>query len=229
MKLIGFLGAYDKTNLIVYVAKMLTLINKKVLIVDTTIEQRARYIIPTLSSELAYVTNFEGIDIAVGFESYVRIAQYMGTQQLNYDYILVDADSSKDFEEFKLDRATKNYFVTSFSLYSIRRGIETIKNINSPVELTKVIFSRDIQNEDNVYLEYLTSSYQINWSDSKIYFPTDSGDETAIIENEKAARIRFKNLSQQYRDGLIWIAEELIDPEEISIFEKALKNYERGE
>lgn len=36
MKTIGFIGAYDKMDFILYVAKVLTTLNKKVLVVDST-------------------------------------------------------------------------------------------------------------------------------------------------------------------------------------------------
>lgn len=37
MKKIGFIGAYDKADLIIYIAKILTTLGKKVLVIDTTI------------------------------------------------------------------------------------------------------------------------------------------------------------------------------------------------
>ena len=43
MKTIGFIGAYDKTDLILYTAKILTDSGKKILVIDSTINQRARY------------------------------------------------------------------------------------------------------------------------------------------------------------------------------------------
>ncbi len=36
MKKVGFIGAYDKTDLIVYIAKALTTLGKKVLVIDST-------------------------------------------------------------------------------------------------------------------------------------------------------------------------------------------------
>ena len=36
MKTIGFIGAYDKTDLIIYIARILTAMNKRVLVIDTT-------------------------------------------------------------------------------------------------------------------------------------------------------------------------------------------------
>ena len=49
MKKVGFIGAYDKTDLIIYVAKILTALNKSVLIVDATTTQKSRYVVPAIN------------------------------------------------------------------------------------------------------------------------------------------------------------------------------------
>ena len=48
MKTIGFIGAYDKTDLIIYIARILTAMNKRVLVIDTTFLQKAKYIVPAI-------------------------------------------------------------------------------------------------------------------------------------------------------------------------------------
>ena len=45
MKKIAFIGSYDKTDFLLYVAKILTRMGKKVLIVDATITQKAKYVV----------------------------------------------------------------------------------------------------------------------------------------------------------------------------------------
>ena len=65
MKKIGFIGAYDKTDLIIYIAKILTAFDKRVLLIDATDNQKARYIIPAISPAPTYITSFEEIDVAV--------------------------------------------------------------------------------------------------------------------------------------------------------------------
>ena len=40
MKKIAFIGAYDKTDFLLYVAKIMTVLGKKVLIIDSTIMQK---------------------------------------------------------------------------------------------------------------------------------------------------------------------------------------------
>lgn len=227
MKIVGFLGAYDKTDLIIYVAKMLSITNKKVLVIDGTTEGKSRYIVPTINPTVSYVTNFYEIDVAIGFNNYTNIAEYLGKKQLDYDFILVDIDNYEAFENFKMKQAYKNYFVTSFSLYSIKKGLSILEQLQEPIKLSKILFSTDISNEENEYLNYLSLGYKVKWDEYRVYFPLEAGDQTAIIENEKLSRIKFKNLSSQYRESLQYITEELLGSEEINDFVKALRNFDK--
>ena len=65
MEKVGFIGAFDKTDMIVQLAKIMTSIKKKVLVIDSTINQKAKYIIPVINPTTSYVTEFEGFDVAV--------------------------------------------------------------------------------------------------------------------------------------------------------------------
>ena len=70
---------------------------KKVLIIDTTILQKAKYIVPVISPAKAYVTSYEDIDIAVGLYNYSSIKSYLGLPEhavLTYDYIFIDCPPS---------------------------------------------------------------------------------------------------------------------------------------
>ena len=117
MKKVGFIGAYDKIDLIIYVAKILTTLNKKVLVIDATTIQKARYVVPAINPTITYVTEYEGIDIAVGFQNIQDIKRYLGIsekQELEYDIVLIDTDNIESFKSFKLEESFKNYFVSSF-------------------------------------------------------------------------------------------------------------------
>ena len=96
MRKIGFIGAYDKTDLLLCVAKMLTLLNNKVLIIDSTINQKAKYIVPAINPSTSYITNFENIDVAVGLYSFIDIINYLGVmdfESTGYTYVLIDIDN----------------------------------------------------------------------------------------------------------------------------------------
>lgn len=228
MKKVGFIGGYNKTDMILYVAKMLTIAGKNVLVVDATKEQFAKYIVPTINPTFSYVTNYENIDIAIGFNNLKDIKDYLA-EELNYDYILIDIDNFESFENYDMENCFKNYFVTSFNLYSIKKGLEILINLAQPVELTKVIFSKEILDEENEYLNFLSLGYKVNWNDYRVYFPLEMGDESAIIDNQRLSKIKFKNLTTQYKESLMYIAEELIGERDASDFIKALKNFEKGE
>ena len=49
MKKIGFMGAYDKANFMIYTAKVLRLLDYKVLVVDASSVQKIKYIIPAIN------------------------------------------------------------------------------------------------------------------------------------------------------------------------------------
>ena len=72
---IGFVGAYDKTDIILYIAKIISLIGKKVLVIDSTINQKAKYVVPVINPTKSYITEFEGMDIAVGFNNLQQIQE----------------------------------------------------------------------------------------------------------------------------------------------------------
>ncbi len=231
MKKIGFIGAYDKTDLIIYVAKILTVLKKKILVIDATINQKARYVVPAISPAMKYITDFEGIDIAVGFSDMDDIKRYLGLlegQELEYDIILVDSDNIETFQNFELQESTKNYFVTSFDNYSLKKGLEILNGIQEVISLTKILFSKEMLKEEDDYLNFLALGYKVIWNEYRIYFPIENGDLSVIYENQRVAKIKFKKLSVQYKDGLAYITEEILGDVSESNIRKAIKIIEKG-
>lgn len=231
MKKIGFIGAYDKTDLIVYLAKILTVLKHKVLVVDATINQKARYIVPAINPTTCYVTDFEDIDIAVGFSNIEDIKRYLGLadeQEMEYDIILVDTDNTQGFQNFELETAEKSYFVTSFDNYSLKKGLEVLVGTPKVVNLTKILFSKEMLKEEDDYLNFLSLGYKVIWNEYRIYFPIENGDLSVIYENQRVAKIKFKKLSIQYKDGLAYLTEEILGDVSESNIRKAIKYIEKG-
>lgn len=230
MKNICFIGAFDKLDLILYVAKIMKTLGKKVLVVDATMLQKSKYIVPTINPTKSYITRFEDIDIAVGFENYEEIERYIGyteEQKMKYDYALVDIDEAGIFENFNNEYTIKNYFVTSFELYSIRKGLETISQIKKPIKITKLTFSREISEQDDYYLDYLALGYKIIWEDNKINFPYNTEDVENMIENQKNSKIKTKGLSQQYKDCLEYLIIDIIPDINVNNLKRVMKIIEK--
>ena len=231
MRKIGFIGAYDKTDLILYLARILSASGKKILFIDSTITQKAKYVVPEISPVKSYVTNFENIDVAVGFEDYFGIKEYLGMPPhayLGYDYAFLDIDDAQKLENFQIDPNDVNYFVTSFDLYSLKRGLEVLSNLKDKLKLTKVLFTREALQEEDDYLNFLSMGYKIEWSDDIVYFPLEVGDQSVTIENQRASRIKYKKLSLQYRDNLLYMLEQIVGDKEYSTVKKVYKQLERG-
>lgn len=228
---IGFIGAYDKTDFIVQIAKLITSVGKKVLVIDSTIMQKAKYIIPVINPTKTYITEFEEIDVAVGFKKFEQIYEYLGTEvdiDQDYDYVLIDIDDSNCFDDFNMRSARINYFVTSFDLYSLKRGLEILSGLQEPQRMKKIIFSNRMSKEEDEYLNFLSSNYKIQWNEEKIYFPLEQGDQTAIIDNQRAAKVKFKNLTQNYRENLLYMTEQILGNNSINTLRKNMRNIDKG-
>ena len=173
MKKIGFIGAYDKTDIILSVAKVLTIARKKVLVIDNTITQKCKYVVPVINPTKTYVTTYENIDIAVGFKNLDELKQYLGLEEnekLEYDYVIVDTDSFEGVSGFGLQGADKVYFVTSFDTYSLKKGIEILTQLGVPTRITRIFYSKDLLIEEEDYFNYLALGIKAIWEDEKLYF-----------------------------------------------------------
>ena len=231
MRKIGFIGAYDKTDLILYLARILSASGKKILFIDSTITQKAKYVVPEISPVKSYVTNFENIDVAVGFEDYFGIKEYLGMPahaDMGYDYAFIDIDDAQKLDSFQIDPEDVNYFITSFDLYSLKKGIEILASTNKELKLTKVYFAREVHKEDDEYLNFLAKDYNIEWNEEKIYFPFEMGDQTTIAENQRVSKIKLKKLTQSYKEGLMYIIEQIMEDNEIGNLRKVFRQLERG-
>ena len=231
MRKIGFIGCYDKTDLILYVAKILVAAGERVLMVDTTVGQKAKYVVPVIKTTPSYVTEFEGIDVAVGFQDFNAIKRYLGTPEmaeLGYDIALIDVDNSDAIENFDILQAEKNYFVTAFDAYSLKKGLEILGALTQMIRLTKVLYSRNMTKAENEYLDYLASEYKVEWEEDGVYFPFEVGDQSVIAENQRVSKIKFKKLSIQYKEALIYIADQLLEQYKYSEIKKLFKRIERG-
>lgn len=224
MEKIGFIGAYDKIDMIVNVAKVLTLCGKKVIVVDSTILQKARYIIPTMTPTASYITDYNDIDFAIGYKNIEQIKQYMHIEgELPYDVMLIDIDNPYNIEGFGLETVNKNYFVTGFDPFSVKRGMQITSLVKVPINLSLIIFSQEMTGEEKKYIEYLSLGHKVVWDNNEIYFPTENGDATVIAENQRSARINFRKISTEYKYALLALTKRLVSDVDEKQIKKAIR------
>ena len=231
MRKIGFIGGYDKTDFVMYLAKILVEMGQKVLLVDASITQKAKYIVPVIKPSKSYVTEFEGIDIAVGFENFDNIKEYLGIPkmaELSYDIALIDLDTAEAVKNYQIETFEQYYFVTSFDMYSIKKGLEAISGLTKPIIAYKVLFTKKALKEEDEYLNFLALGTKIQWQPEVILFPFEVGDQTIIYNNQRVSKIKLKKLSNQFKESLVFMTTKIMSNVGEGIIRNAFRKVERG-
>lgn len=210
MKKIVFIGGYDKSDTIIYTAKILSLMEKKILVVDTTLMQKMKYIVPTMTPTLKYVTTYDQIDIAIGFKQMQDLQEYLGSSSFDeYDYIIFDIDNPDCYNSFKIQPTDEHCLLTTFDVYSVSKGLEVLRAISQPTSIVKAIITCNTKSEESEYLDFVTFNLKIKWKDSTIYFPFDTEDLYEIYQNQRFSKVKFTGLSMEYMDSLSYLIESL--------------------
>lgn len=234
MKKVGFIGATDKTDLIVYIARTLELIGKNVLVVDTTIMQKTRYVVPSISPTRAYITDFDNVDYAIGFDSEQDLTRYLGMKdgekldKTNYDYVLIDIDQEEMIDKFEIDETGKNFYVTSFDIYSIKRGIDLLNSLSSNLKLSKILMNYNMKKEDEEYLNYLTMDTRVTWNDFTIYVPLVDDNQKQIEDNQRVYKARIKRLIPEYQESIIYTVQNIVEDISTNKIKKIIKEKENN-
>lgn len=159
-----------------------------------------------------YITTFDGIDIAIGFENIQSIKDYMSvTKELDYDYMLVDLDNPVNYINFDFTASDLHFFITSFDVYSVQRGVSVLRAMRQPTDVMKVIFTKNPESEEKEYLDFITLNYKVKWKDEVVYFPFETDDLYAIFENQRFSKVKFSNLSYDYIEALSYFLENMTD------------------
>ena len=236
MEKIGFIGAYDKANFLIYLSRLLTILGHKVLVIDTSDVQKIKYIVPALHPTKSYITSFEDVDFAVGFDSLSDVEKYLGlVYDTNdddiksenkdlYDYILIDIDSSEMLEKFEIQKLEKNYFLTAFDMYSLKKGINIFRNLVEPMTLTRILFSYQASKVDEDYLNFISMTYKINWKDYNMYFRILGEDNKVFEDNQRIEKIRFRRLSPDFKNTLSYVVQDINKSESMMKIKKAMKD-----
>lgn len=240
MKSVGFVGKMDKTELVQYVAKVLSTLGQKTILIDATSAQKTRYtvdVINGLNAQNQYVVEHDGVDIAVGFNNVLELKKYLlakGEDFTEYECVLIDTDSDEMSEEYDLKNANNLFFVTSFDKMHIAKGIDVLRyicatkrkeNPEAQVDLTKVLYYSNINTADMNYVENLADNLPLNWKGT-INIAYDTGDLSVNIQNQYSSKINFRYLTAEAKNGIIDIV-NLITGEDKNKLKKVLKNIEK--
>ena len=123
--------------------------------------------------------------------------------------MIVDTDSFTGVAKFGLQGADKVYFTTSFDMYSLKKGVEVLSQFGVPTRVTRIFYSKDLLREEEEYFDYLTLGTKAIWNEEKVYFLLENGDLPAIMENQRISKIKFKNLSSEYKENIAFLVNDI--------------------
>lgn len=241
MRCIGFVGNVDKTELVMYIAKVLASLDKKTIYIDATTKQKTRYIIPTIGDmeeQNQYVVQHDGVEFAIGFTNMLELKKYFlskGEDFTEFEYVLVDTDIPEMCEEYDLKSANNLFFVSSYDKYHIVKGIELLRYMcamkrkadpEAQLVLTKLLYDSYINTADSKYIDNLSENLPLLWAHDTINFPYDQGDLSANIQNQYGTKIDVRYLTPLYKNAIIDTV-HTITGDEKSVLKKVLKNIER--
>ena len=212
MEQIGFIGSYDKKDLLLNVGTVLTNLGKSVLIVDATSVQRMRYVVPNVSTNqsFTFVSEYSKIDVALGFMNLNGVAQYL-RKNLNYDYILIDCDNPQTMNSFGITSMKKIFFVTSYEQYDMMKGAETLRYVQLPIAVIKVISTTNMVDAEDKLLNSKVANSNIKWSNKRIESSDLDVDRKAILKNQFSRQISFKSFSKDYKQWLEYLINIITD------------------
>lgn len=239
MKKILFIGACDKSEILLYLAKILTQAEQRVLIIDGTTLQKYQYSVPEFKNN-NLLTEYDGFDVATGFghdQNTVSLKDELeaclnktNESESQYNYILIDSDN---VNTLIWDEITHHVLVTNTDRYTLTNNTELLKSYfehmeNTLIPFTKIHYPYFSTNIDDSYMDSTVSRFPIEWNEERDFeIEFDEVDHAWKINLQYESRITLKRLSRALKSNLLTLAKTLtdIDP---SILKDAIKKSERG-
>lgn len=222
MKVIGLLGYSEKIDLVTSLTKTIQLMGKTVLVADATLEKKYKYVVPALDMvEKAYVTQFDNVDYAVGFESMSDIENYMCEQKINislYDYIFIDIDNPKTYEFFRSRPFNQIYFVTDTSMLSYKKNVEILNSMKiygtseaNDAKISKIMYRGYMSRTAERYFEEKLNAMEGNWDDKEYEIVETEQDVMLYLDFQISEIIQIKKHSKTFLDTLIDIVSQIVE------------------
>lgn len=222
-----FIGANDKTSILLNMTRVASEMGKKCLHIDGTKSRMATDTIPVIDKQQNLV-DFEGFDIAINYPHYKSVEGELE----KYDYIQVDIDQSEFISEVSLEEFQKIYICTTLDKGTLSRTKLLINEIFShrkgeTYEMTLIInnYVSTQMDEDFIY-DYFDNP-SIHRNDDVHYFNFDEVDYQRYIENIHDERLNIRKFSRHYRNSLLKLLDHIRFGEKKDIL-TAIKKCRRG-
>ncbi|CCZ56299.1 predicted protein [Clostridium sp. CAG:1219] len=221
MQVIGLMGYVDKYDFTINLAKAINIVGKSVLVIDATLDKKIKYVIPSMSVEKAYVTQYNNIDFAVGFESIHEIENYMSERGINiglYDYAIIDIDSPKAYEFFRARGFDKLYFFVDSTVLSVEKNKEianSFKIFNNAseqkIKMTRVLYKTYMSRASEKYFSDSLTEYGIEWNENFYEIPNEDQDKMANMDSQLSGIIDIRKHTKYFVNAIADMTAEIVE------------------
>ncbi len=221
MKVIGLMGYTEKYDFAINLAKTLNIMGKSVLVIDATLDRKLKYVIPSMSIEKSYVTQYNGIDFAVGFGSIHEIDNYMNERGINmglYDFAIIDIDSPKAYEFFRARGFDKLYFFIESTVLSVQKnkeianGFKIFNNASEEkIKMTRVIYKNYMSRASEKYFVDSLTAYGIEWNENEYEIPNDDQDKMVNMDSQLSGIIDVKKHTKYFISAIADMVAEILE------------------
>lgn len=220
MKTWIFTGICDKSDMLLYMCKILASGDKRVLLVDGAIDAKYEHCISVMHPQLP-VKEFAGFDVATGFDNYQALAGYLeAMEEKNYDYIVMDVEKSDFLSKYEWDTADAHVWVSGFEVTGLRKSAVLLDDLraartNDPLPPFHRVYVQVIDDlTDEAYIEGYMEDSRIQWLGPPVKMPWDELFFALKIKNEHAGRLAIKSLSRRYKRSLTELIRMLTEMEQ---------------
>ncbi|WP_106767763.1 hypothetical protein [Paenibacillus faecalis] len=223
MRIWVFAGICDKSDLLMYLCKILAHSGNRVLLLDAAQEGKYAHCIGRLDPSMS-VTEFSGFDVACGFENFSALERYLNDSgEPEYDYLVIDVEKESFLTQDVWELANAKVWVSSFEIAGLMKGAKWLEELSMKYkeqgapEFQRVYLNVVEDLTDDAYIESYLSKAQIQWMDEPIRIPWDEFAFALKVENEHTGRLRIKPLSRRYKRALMELMHRLTELEQRQI------------
>jgi hypothetical protein len=233
MKVIGLLGYSEKVDLVTSLSKTIQLMGKTVLVIDATLDKKYKYVISSLDIiEKEYVTQFDNVDYAVGFDSMNDVENYMIEQKINislYDYILIDIDNPKTYEFFRSRVFNRIFLVMDTSMLGYKKNLEILNSLKvysvgeNDAKVSKILYRGYMTRTSERYLEEKLNALECNWDDREYEILESEQDIMMYLDFQISGFIQLRKHSNMFINSIIDITTQIMEDTNASEIKRAIK------